>query len=341
MQSRSNPGPLSGDNDQNTKIEKHKNTTKIEMAEAKKGNMDHEKKIVERIKKWTNDVNLLPDNLPCDISASTTRRDMFYAIIKTMEPSTIEMKSFHERFIQCVRNDQMEMKPVVVFQGSEDNLQFGILIYWDQKKSYLNMDIHWKEWNEENIAWFNMQIHARRMQIDFLPVEYMRVIKEIELNDDNVLDGAFVYLRKFTPTYKMKTSSKLSDEERFNRLLKGTPEDEYPNDELDDLIVSRVIEKYPKAKKRTKLLLFHTDLLNIRMYRDFDMDQQYMKIYKKWNKDEAMKICLECYFRQGFFKRWNPKIHHLDTDIVIPTEGEYLDIIEKTQYYESVSNMNI
>ena len=84
------------------------------------------------------------------------------------------------------------------------------------------------------------------------------------MNDKDISDGKLIYLRKFTPEYKMQTPPAQNEQERVNRLFEGTPESEYPADMLDDLLYSRIKELYPLATMQSQLLLFHTDLLNLR-----------------------------------------------------------------------------
>lgn len=303
--------------------------------------MENENDKLPIIKSFVAEVIPLSQQLPCDWLAYTTRRDQFYFIVKDIEPSTVEMKQIHEQYKAALRNGQMEMKPVVAFRVNNDRLEFGILIYWDDKKSYLNEEINWKLWNNENIGWFNMQIHARRMQIDFLPIEYMRVIKQVFLNDKDVIDGSFIYLRKFSQDYKMTTPSNLSDQERFDRLLRGTPEDEFPNDELDDLIFKRIKEIYPNAEKKSRLLLFHTDLLNLRRYKDFSTNTQQLYIYNGLMQNTLAPICIDCYYHKTFFRRVYTRIREINSYCECKIFTEYQYVTQLLESYSRLEEMNI
>ena len=283
-----------------------------------------------------------PQGIPCDYAAWTkNQRDQFYIIIKSTKPTIIELKKIYDEVILAIKNKQIDIKPVVVFIQEDDNLQFGIIIYWDDKKPYLNKDVLWRTWNEKNAEWFNIQIHARRMQIDFLPNEYLRVLKIIELNDDKIIDGRYVYLRNFTDNYKMKTPPVQTDEERFHRLLNGTPEEEYPADELDDIIYNRVKEVYPLATKKSGLLLFHTDLVELRLYKDYSVKYASLNLMRRYAADQLNPIDLECYYHQSIFKGEQTIIRPLYPLIVIDDKALYEKLKELLETYHLISEMII
>ena len=280
--------------------------------------------------------------LPCDYVAYTTdrRRDMFYVIVKNHKPSQEESQSMYDQILNAVRANKIELKPVVLFVQNENDLLFGIFVYWDDTKSYLNKSINWQTWDLSKEPWLNMQIHARRYQIDYLPLEYLRVIKKIHLNDRSIIDGQVVYLRKFTEQYKMRTPQEISDTERFNRFLNGTPENEYPSDVLDDLIYDRVRDHYPLATMETKLLLFHTDLLNLRRYKDFFIQKSTFSINEEEQCQQSPKKDIECYYYINFFKRQHPTISSIDFSEKVKID-DYLSLLPKINNYEPLSVMNI
>lgn len=285
--------------------------------------------------------NPYAEGLPYDYVAYTKKhRDKFYLIARNVEPSNNDLLAIKKQIIDAIRNNQMESKPVVMFVQEGENLKFGIIIYWDDKKPYLNTKINWQKWEDANEPWFEMHIHARRMQIAYLPIEYLRVMKFIDLNANEVLEGQIVYLRKFTPTYKMKTPPVQTEEERFNRLLTGTPEKEYPADELDDYIFDAVRKEYPMATSKSKLLLFHTDLLNVRLYKDKLCKKLDWKIVKVAQVEQELRICLECYYYPNVFKR-DAQIKELSVPKLLNTYEEYAKLEQELSNYEGLSRMNI
>ena len=61
----------------------------------------------------------------------------------------------------------------------------------------------------------------------------------------------------------MKPKEVVDEREKFSRILKGVPEDEYPNDFLDDLILSMIRQQFPRASMESKLMLFSSELRDI------------------------------------------------------------------------------
>ncbi len=277
------------------------------------------------------------------VAYTKKRRDKFYLIARNAKPTTNDLIAIKERIFAAIRDNQMEQKPVVVFVQEGENLEFGIIIYWDNTKPYLNTSVNWQKWEEANEAWFEMQIYARRMQIVYLPIEYLRVIKQINLNTNDLVEGQIVYLRKFTSTYRMKTPPVLTEEERFHRLLKGTPEKEYPADELDDYILDAVRREYPMATLKNKLLLFHTDLLDVRLYKNKIrkiLDLEITRETEEVHALQALHVYLECYYYPNVFKR-KVQINELRVPRVLKTDEEYVNVVQEKNQYERLSQMNI
>ena len=301
--------------------------------------------ILSRIRDRYDGVEELSSDLPCDYIVYTkNRRDSFYIIMSTTELIPAETKARMSRFMDCVRNRTMNMKPIIVFLQEDYNLMFGILVYWDDSKAFLNTDIHWMDWKAENELWLDIQIHARRMQLDYLPIDYLRVIKTIHLNDKDISDGKLIYLRKFTPEYKMQTPPAQNEQERLNRLFEGTPESEYPADMLDDLLYSRIKELYPLATMQSQLLLFHTDLLNLRKNKEC-VRKPISLCFKLLNENLALdgtqkNILLEYYYRPNIFKHQS-YIHDIDSLVPIQKEDMFMALIKKANTYEPLSTMMI
>ena len=83
-------------------------------------------------------------------------------------------------------------------------------------------------------------------RIFVLPIEKWRVIKEIKFEyeiNDQIFYGTVVYLRKFSECYKMQTPKIDNDIETIKRYMVGIPQEEYPNDELDDVIIKGLSTK--------------------------------------------------------------------------------------------------
>ena len=52
--------------------------------------------------------------------------------------------------------------------------------------------------------------------------------------------GEIMYLRDFCPDYKMSSPTVRSEKAKWNLFINGIPQNEYPNDKLDDLILKKI-----------------------------------------------------------------------------------------------------
>lgn len=90
--------------------------------------------------------------------------------------------------------------------------------------------------------------------------------------------GDIIYLRKLSSNYKMKKVEVVNKKEKFNRLLKGIPQDEYPSDLLDQLILQAVKSRYANAECKSSNVLFSTDLKDLQFYEGMHKTQCHIKI---------------------------------------------------------------
>lgn len=92
----------------------------------------------------------------------------------------------------------------------------------------------------------------------------MKIVKTIAVesiqHNGMAHHAKIVYLRDFTEQYKMKQKIVVDEREKFNRLFNGIPEDEYPNDFLDNSILEMVNQKFSGAKLTSSMMLFSSDL---------------------------------------------------------------------------------
>ena len=187
--------------------------------------------------------------------------------------------------------------------------------------------------NAETLEWLRVQLRAKRMTIRLLPDKFFRFLKIIRLNATTLTDAEIVYFRRLSDTYKMRTKLPLTDIERFNRSLKGTPEDEYPKDELDDLILKNVQKYYPSASVKTRSLLCETELLDLRLYKDKWCSKDFL-VFKDIFGDIS-KIILECYYY--------PNFRYINTKPVVSNNMDIVSINARRicESYEPLSSLNI
>lgn len=98
--------------------------------------------------------------------------------------------------------------------------------------------------------------------IHILPLDQIKFVKTISFNVEyfgKYYSGKIVYKRNLSVTYKMD-ETKRSD---IDRWLCFYPEECYPCDTIDKIILKGVREKYPMAQVNTKLMLCDVELEDI------------------------------------------------------------------------------
>lgn len=98
--------------------------------------------------------------------------------------------------------------------------------------------------------------------IHVLPQDQIKYVKTICFNVEyfgKYYCGKIIYKRNLSETYKME-ETKRSD---IDRWLSFYPEECYPSDVIDEIILKGVKEKYPTAQVNTKLMLCDVELEDI------------------------------------------------------------------------------
>lgn len=107
--------------------------------------------------------------------------------------------------------------------------------------------------------------------ISFLPIEDMRILKQIIIVSDFPRDrelsvGYIVYERTLTNSYRLKEVDKKSND--FNYLMDFPKQELYPHDNIDDIIFQAVQNQYPKSVVRNHHLLFNVDQEKVKRLKD-------------------------------------------------------------------------
>ncbi len=108
-----------------------------------------------------------------------------------------------------------------------------------------------------------METRATRV-ITPLPQEEWGIIKFIRISKNNIdgrnINADIVYVRSLSGEYKMKETPKShTAKEEFDRLLYGIPQDSFPSDKFDMMIMDMVKQKYPDAKTFNKLMILNVE----------------------------------------------------------------------------------
>lgn len=244
--------------------------------------------------------------------------------------------------VDRIRKTKTYMVPTLVARLSNDSqVEIGMLCYWDFDNLRQNYDIIWRRLDNDTFEWLAPQLKAQRKRIAFLPPDFMRVVKIIELNVEGYFDARVIYLRKFHgEDYRMKQHNENSEKDRFERLLYGTPQEDYPEDELDNYILREIRTVFPNAgKAKNKLLLFDVDLLDYRLEK-VNRKQKININVRNYDAgiSDSLNIQLECYYQVNAFR---PRAI-LECDIYSGVNSkDYKNLKECSSTYEPLSKINI
>ena len=230
-----------------------------------------------------------------------------------------------------------ENLPVLIFENSSA-CRFCVYVYWRYGTYYINKNIRWRKLDPLNIDWLEIILTSKQENIRFLPNRMFRVEKIISLNSKTLLHGEIRYLRTFREGYKMK-SPKNKSSEQLNRLMYGTPEDEFPKDKLDTHIFDAVKKLYPNAEVMSKLILFESDLLDLFLINDRHVENQH--IYALSNQDNILVPVadLEILYTPNLWMR-NNRIPNMCITISVQDADELNDLkIFMNEVYAPISNL--
>ena len=164
--------------------------------------------------------------------------------------------------------------PIILLLVNEEkeSAKVGFLVGWRFGRPRIYKNFELRALNQKSADTCLQIIKSMDEVIRVLSTENINVLKRIsfskKLHDNRVQQAEILYLRKLSSSYRMNQKEVVDERERFERLLKGTPEDEYPQDELDNVILEAVKNQYKNAKVSSKLLLLSTDIEDLQHYKD-------------------------------------------------------------------------
>ncbi len=105
-----------------------------------------------------------------------------------------------------------------------------------------------------------------KTEIKILQKEYVKIVKRISIVSQNRFDndiviGYLLYERNFSPDYRFDSKQ---NEEKESFIIGPYPrQEDFPKDELDDLVLKIVCSKYPKSLLHNVLLFSTSDVAMI------------------------------------------------------------------------------
>lgn len=172
--------------------------------------------------------------------------------------------------------DDLKGCPLFIAHYKEElGLMISPLVNWNFENYTINQSPEFRLLTHKDLASFFDVIRRQDHQIKLLRDNCRMVVKSISLNKDRrglKCNAEMIYLREFTPQYKMSTKHVTDWRERFDRNLNGQPQDEYPHDLLDDKILESVRLVYPDATVCNSLLVTSSEYRNLLRYRNYQTD---------------------------------------------------------------------
>lgn len=173
--------------------------------------------------------------------------------------------------------------PVILLcvNESQETARFAFQIGWRYGRPRIYKDVELRTLNKANAEKCLEIIKSMDDVIRVLSANDMNVCKKISISKTfgQIHEHAdILYLRRFSPNYKMRQKEIVTQKESFERLLHGIPEEEYPSDLLDETIFKAIQNSYPDAECRSKTILLSTELKDLQYYEGSHMSNVYVRI---------------------------------------------------------------
>lgn len=160
----------------------------------------------------------------------------------------------------------------------DESVRIGFLLAWQYGKAKIYRKPAMVDLNPNNANKILDLVKSMDETIRLLSEHGMKVVKRIKVKyegaNGRLCLGDVVYLRDFTQEYRMHQKQVVDERERMERMIHGTPQNEYPDDELDNAIFEKIQERFPGSRKISDLMLFSTELRDLQLlsrslYRSF------------------------------------------------------------------------
>ena len=256
------------------------------------------------------------ENMGCDIVAHMADRPNMPFLVYVASSSFLQTNAYKEylRRLEMAEINGDDGLPIILMLVNEnsESVMMSIILYWKYGRAFINSKPKFRTLSEDSIKWLTKCVEGLYNVISFLDNEDLRVIKQIDLNDDRFIDAHVIYLRNFTPTYKMKEKDpEISD---FERMLNGTPQNEYPNDILDDIILATIRKEYPNAEIKSALYLFGLDIVKMQEQKIYSLANSTIKVvpfYRHPNtnhpiflNENVLSIPIDIFYHHRYGQRW-------------------------------------
>lgn len=197
--------------------------------------------------------------------------DMSFAVkVMPMTVSETELNAYKAKVCNSILLRGAPKVPVVVIKIDEMTgaAELGIVLYYEFGAPAVEQDICFFSMDANNKSRIIEELKIADKVIRYLDIANCKVIKTIFIpvkRQGREYMARIVYARDLSLSYRMKSHDEMTDSERFEYILKGIPEADYPRDGLDIGMLEAVKKQgYGDADMKSQLLLFSTELRNLR-----------------------------------------------------------------------------
>lgn len=161
--------------------------------------------------------------------------------------------------------------PIIVACVNENSeeVRIGMLTKWMWNKLDIFRNPQVVKLNERNGSILYDNIKTMDGVIRVVRDENRGILKTISIVQNlhgRRSEGLMMYLRSFTESYKILKKQLVDQKSKFERYLYGTAQEEFPQDQLDEIILSGLRFQYRDAdiSIHSSTLLFNTDIDKLR-----------------------------------------------------------------------------
>lgn len=222
---------------------------------------------------WHNAIITSLETPVCDLLVEFTDKSLQFVVeVKLKSSFTKEIfEGFTNNVAWAIFRQGAPKIPVVIALLDEEKnaVEIGIAVSWRFGSPIICQDVKFMTVSKEDADVILDNIKAADEVIRSLEFTNCKVLKRISFNVPSGqihMPGCIMYLRNFLPDYKMNCRKPQNQEEEFRRFLHGIPQEEYPRDEVDDIIMESVASKYPDSEPHSSLLIFSSELRDLKEY---------------------------------------------------------------------------
>lgn len=200
--------------------------------------------------------------------------------VKVIDENYLESEDYNLNYLPLLKGiddfNYSPRVPIALFNVNEvtETGKCGIILSLDWNGAKINYPTFMKDLNDKS--------HFERMMNELNMSDYMvrslrddslGVLKTLLLklpirygsSPEREAFAKIAYRRSFTKNYKLNSPKVVSREEQFKRFMNGIPQNEYPNDYLDEVIVRSISTKFDIVDNKSSLFLFNTELKDLKL----------------------------------------------------------------------------